>query len=81
VRPLAASADDRSIVRAIVELARALNLRVVAEGVEDADSLELLAGFGCDGAQGYFIAKPLDAERFELFARRPVTASAKTASS
>ncbi|GIL38406.1 phosphodiesterase [Rhodospirillales bacterium TMPK1] len=71
VRPLAASADDRSIVRAIVELARALNLRVVAEGVEDADSLELLAGFGCDGAQGYFIARPLEAARFEDFARQP----------
>jgi diguanylate cyclase (GGDEF)-like protein len=75
VRPLAASADDRSIVRAIVELARALNLRVVAEGVEDADSLQLLANFGCDGAQGYFIARPLDAERFEAFARQPAIAT------
>ncbi|MDB5364995.1 MAG: hypothetical protein JWM77_922 [Rhodospirillales bacterium] len=73
VRPLAASADDRSIVRAIVELARALNLRVVAEGVEDAHSLQLLANFGCDGAQGYFIARPLDADRFEAFARQPAS--------
>jgi diguanylate cyclase (GGDEF)-like protein len=69
VRPLAASADDRSIVRAIVELARALGMRVVAEGVEDADSLQLLASFGCDGAQGYFIARPLAAAQFEHFAR------------
>ena len=41
-----------------IELGHALGLRVVAEGIEDSATLELLAELGCDLAQGYFISKP-----------------------
>ena len=58
--------DERSssIVRSTINLAHALGLRVVAEGIEDADIAEMLALFGCDSAQGYHWTRPLPA--FEL---------------
>ncbi|WP_162892537.1 EAL domain-containing protein [Pseudoalteromonas tunicata] len=56
--------DDEVIVKSTVELAHNLGLSVVAEGVEDLLTLNKLKGFGCDIAQGYFIAKPMTAENF-----------------
>nr|WP_269811270.1 EAL domain-containing protein [Kineosporia rhizophila] len=50
------------LIRSILTLGANLGLRVVAEGVEDADVLEFLRGLGCDLAQGYFIAQALPAE-------------------
>jgi predicted signal transduction protein with EAL and GGDEF domain len=57
-------ANDFMIVRATVDLGKNLGLRVVAEGVEDLDTFDRLAEFGCDEAQGYYIAKPLSAMEF-----------------
>ncbi len=54
--------DDATIVRSIVDLANNLRLRVVAEGVEDAPSLEALARLGCDMVQGFYLSRPLPAE-------------------
>jgi diguanylate cyclase len=53
--------SDQAIVRAIVDLAHGLGLQVVAEGVEDADAMRQLAGYGCDIAQGFHISRPLPA--------------------
>ena len=50
--------NDAVMVRSIIDLARNLGLRVVAEGVEEQASLDLLSSFGCDIAQGYLISKP-----------------------
>jgi predicted signal transduction protein with EAL and GGDEF domain len=58
VRDLASDESDQKIVRAILELARSLNLESVAEGVEDAKALALLREWGCDYAQGYGVHKP-----------------------
>ncbi|MGH7721958.1 MAG: putative bifunctional diguanylate cyclase/phosphodiesterase [Candidatus Dormibacteria bacterium] len=57
---------DVTLVRATIELAHALGLRVVAEGVEDAPTLTLLAGVGCDVGQGYFISRPATAAELAL---------------
>jgi EAL domain-containing protein (putative c-di-GMP-specific phosphodiesterase class I) len=57
---------DVALVRATVELAHALGLRVVAEGVEDDHSLGLLTGLRCDLVQGYVISKPKPADQLEL---------------
>jgi diguanylate cyclase (GGDEF)-like protein len=51
--------DDAAIVRSTVELAHNLGLQLVAEGVEDQETLELLATLGCDLAQGYHLARPM----------------------
>ena len=55
------SSEDVAIVTAIVQLGRSLKLRTVAEGVETGDQYALLAQLGCDLAQGYDIARPMDA--------------------
>jgi diguanylate cyclase (GGDEF)-like protein len=57
---------DLALVRATVELAHALGLRVVAEGVEDNHCLGLLTGLHCDLVQGYVISKPKPADQLEL---------------
>ena len=55
---------DRALVRSTVELGHALELHVVAEGVEDEETYTFLARTGCDSVQGYYIAKPLTAGQF-----------------
>ena len=51
--------NDAVIVRSIIELAHGLGLTVVAEGVEDGATLEMLADLHCDRAQGYHVARPM----------------------
>jgi EAL domain-containing protein (putative c-di-GMP-specific phosphodiesterase class I) len=57
----------RAITRATIELARALNLIVVAEGVENAETLESLRHLGADIAQGYHIGLPLTSRQLDAF--------------
>jgi len=62
---VARSAQDMAIVTTIIALARSLNLRVVAEGVETADQSKLLKLLRCDEAQGFLFSKPLAAAEIE----------------
>ena len=59
VKEMVVNERDACIVRAVIDLGHNLGLRVVAEGVEDRASLELLASWGCDLAQGFYISRPL----------------------
>lgn len=54
---------DLELVRATIQLGHDMNLRVVAEGIEDVATLELLSELGCDLAQGYFISRPMPADK------------------
>jgi diguanylate cyclase (GGDEF)-like protein len=54
---------DLEIVRATINLGHEMGLRVVAEGIEDVATLELLSDLGCDLAQGYFISRPTPANK------------------
>ena len=54
--------DDAAIVRSIIDLAGALGLRTVAEGVETRDAWDRLAVYGCDAAQGWYLAKAMPAD-------------------
>ncbi len=58
-RPDGIDTDDAVIVRSTIDLAHNMNLQVVVEGVENTETLQLLASLGCDRAQGYFISPPL----------------------
>jgi len=59
--------DSRMIVKSTIELARRLDLTVVAEGAEKPEHIELLKQFGCDTVQGYFFSKPLPNDRFLIW--------------
>jgi len=61
VRHITTDPNDRAIVQAIVQLARGLGLKTVAEGVEDEAALSALVALGCDDAQGYYLARPTGA--------------------
>jgi diguanylate cyclase (GGDEF)-like protein len=54
------------LVRATIELGHALGLRIVAEGIEDSATLELLSELGCDLGQGYYISRPKPANMLAL---------------
>jgi diguanylate cyclase (GGDEF)-like protein len=64
IRDLTISRTDESIVRAIVSLARSVGLKVVAEGIESAEQLELVTRLECDQWQGYHCCTPQPAVRF-----------------
>jgi len=64
VRDLEHDSDDAAIVSAIVALGQALNLRIVAEGVETNMQQSFLTTLGCDSLQGFLLGHPLPAERF-----------------
>lgn len=76
VLELTTSSRSRAIVRAIVRMAESLGLMVVAEGVEDAATLELLREFGAGQAQGYYFSKPVARDRLDLAALAPVASHA-----
>ncbi len=61
VTSLATGSDDAIIVRSTIDLAHNLGLRVVAEGVEDANVLKTLVEYGCDVAQGFLFGRPVTA--------------------
>lgn len=60
VRTLETSAQDRRLVKTLIELAKGLNYHVVAEGVENNEILRLITEWGCSHAQGFLIARPLE---------------------
>jgi len=59
--------NDATIVKSTIDLGHNMGLKVVAEGVEDLDSLKLLKQLGCDHAQGYYMSKPLSSEQLEIW--------------
>jgi len=59
--------DSAEIVYAIIRLSHALNMRVVAEGVESVEQLAFLKKQGCDEIQGFVVAKPLPPDKIEVF--------------
>lgn len=64
VRDMSINKDSSMIVRSTIDLVRDLGRKTVAEGVETQADWDQLAAFGCDMAQGYFIARPMPAEDF-----------------
>ncbi|MDT8858866.1 EAL domain-containing protein [Alkalihalobacillus sp. MEB130] len=61
VRDLTSDPNDRKIVETIIGMAKNLNLRVIAEGVETKEQIDFLIAHDCDEAQGFYFTKPLDA--------------------
>ncbi|MDH5225458.1 MAG: EAL domain-containing protein, partial [Actinomycetota bacterium] len=59
--------NDLMIVRATVDLGKNMGLKVVAEGVEDRETFDQLADFGCDEAQGFYISRPMPLDDFTMW--------------
>ena len=57
--------ESKAIVETCIMLAHKLHMEVVAEGIEDKDTWNLLLAEGCDVAQGYYIARPMPADQFD----------------
>ena len=64
---LGSNQNDKQLVKTLIGLAKGLGYRVVAEGVENQEILDLLIQWGCSEAQGYLIAKPMTATDLETW--------------
>lgn len=73
IKEIVNSSEDRAIVKMIIALAHELQLKVVAEGVEDSSIVECLKEFGCDEIQGYFVSRPLPKSDFQNFIQEQYT--------
>jgi EAL domain-containing protein (putative c-di-GMP-specific phosphodiesterase class I) len=67
VMSMQSDAGNATIVQSTVDLGHNLGLEVVAEGVEDVEVYNTLAGLGCDYAQGYFLSKPLAPDKMTIW--------------
>jgi len=67
VRDLGSSSDDNAIVKATIAMASSLNLKVIAEGVENNSQLNVLKGYNCEEVQGFFFARPMSSKDFSLY--------------
>jgi EAL domain-containing protein (putative c-di-GMP-specific phosphodiesterase class I) len=67
VLQMTTSKADSTIVRSTINLAHSFGLRVVAEGVEDGTTLELLSTLHCDLAQGYYMSRPLPVAQLQCW--------------
>ena len=69
IRQMGDGGDDTTIVTAVISMARSLNLRVVAEGVETQAQVAFLRTHQCDEAQGFYFSRPVVAEQFAKLLR------------
>lgn len=67
IQNLESDPEFATVVRSAIDMGHGLGLKVVAEGIETAAAAGRLRGFGCDVAQGYFYAKPMPLESFEIW--------------
>ena len=65
VKEVVGNEEDRAIVEAIISIARTLNLKTIAEGIESIEQLDVMSALGCEMGQGYFWDKPIDAMKIE----------------
>ncbi len=65
IRDLPQDEEDTGIVKAVIALAQALNLKIIAEGVETVEQRDFLINNNCHNIQGYFYSKPLNADEFK----------------
>ncbi|NMG29835.1 EAL domain-containing protein [Aromatoleum evansii] len=75
VTDVCSNAEDRAIARAVIQIARSLNHRVIAEGVETVEQAALLRRHGCHEAQGYLFGRPMAADELAGLLDAPAAAA------
>src|SRR5437016_1211969 len=76
VSGLGLDSEDASIVNAVASLGHALNLSIVAEGIETADESQQVHALGCEIGQGYFFARPLSRTEADAFLAQSIDRAA-----
>lgn len=71
--------NDKKIVKTLISMAHAMNMTVIAEGVEDQNQFDLLAQYSCDQIQGYLLSKPVPANQLTDMLLTQVSAQTKKA--
>lgn len=74
IAELGISHQADTLVKVIIQMAKSLNIRVIAEGVETQEQVDFLSAIDCDYMQGYFFARPMSAEAFLQFMNQKATA-------
>ena len=73
VRDLPDDEEDAGITRAVIALAKSLNLRIIAEGVETKEQRDFLVENGCNNIQGYYYSKPIPGDKMEIIIKNGET--------
>jgi EAL domain-containing protein (putative c-di-GMP-specific phosphodiesterase class I) len=71
IRDLCADENDQKIVQTLISMAHSMNMKVIAEGVEEQAQFDLLGEYGVDEIQGYLLSKPTEAKALEAMIRNP----------
>ena len=71
IRDLCADENDQKIVQTLISMAHSMNMKVIAEGVEEQGQFDLLGEYGVDELQGYLLSKPTEAKALEAMIRNP----------
>ena len=71
IKDICKDPNDEQIVRTMISMAHGLNLRVVAEGVEDPEQLQMLDRYGCDEIQGYLFSRPIPSDELIKIIKNP----------
>lgn len=71
IQHIKSATDDEVIIRAVIAMAKNLNLEVLAEGVETIDQLNFLKKYNCDDVQGFYFSKPLTKKELEGYLKNP----------
>ncbi len=74
VSKMLSNSQDQQIVKIIIDIAHVFGLKLVAEGIEDLQTLDHLKQLGCDYGQGYYISKPLRADNFYKYLQKRLSA-------
>ncbi|MBE3028933.1 EAL domain-containing protein [Campylobacter sp. RM9344] len=70
IQNIATNSQDKEIVKTIIELAKSMGLKSIAEGIENKEQLEILKELGCDEGQGYLLSRPMKASSFEKLLKK-----------
>ena len=81
INDIADGREGHMIPKVVIDLAHALGVSVVAEGVENADQFDKLRELGCDEVQGYFMGRPMPPAEFEVFLRNSPAGARRIAAS
>jgi EAL domain-containing protein (putative c-di-GMP-specific phosphodiesterase class I) len=72
INDICSDENDQKIVQTLITMAHSMNMKVVAEGVEDPAQFELVSKYGVDEIQGYLLSKPVDPQALETMLRNPL---------